>query len=116
MIGFFILFGNTDKYGERYLGFETVSMFFQRGTQLLLAAITLTSILSICAMAYIVLKERLEKIYLKYILQYLLGVLCAGCLLAAIFDGFYMMIGHTGHYVKQYMLNPNNTRGNYALI
>lgn len=100
MIGFFILFGNTDKYGERYIGFESISMFFQRSKQILLLAITIISIISIGAMGYIVLRERLEKVYLKYILQYLLGMLCACCLFAATFNGFYMMLGQTGHYVK----------------
>lgn len=56
MIGFFILFGNTDKYGERYIGFESISMFFQRSTQILLLAVTIISIISICAMGYIVLR------------------------------------------------------------
>ena len=77
-----------------------ISLFFERSTQLLLITITLISIMSICAMGYIVLRERLEKVYLKYILQYLLGVLCACCLFAATFNSFYMMLGQTGHYVK----------------
>jgi len=111
------LFGNVDKFGSRYIGFDNISAFLTNLTTKSLIVFVIVGLIAVVGVFWVTVSDKQEFYYIKHIGQYLIGVCCLMAILVAIINSVLIpFLFANNQYVHYFRASPGNVKGTSACI